>query len=98
MPNIVGITELNGPVNLLVVLLGDGRTVTVTRAEAQAYIDAHPGFTDAQIEAQFVSVATGRWVGITDTIAMHLRTRSPVAIQLWIGAPGVAVPPQWWLN
>lgn len=94
MPNIVGVTELNGATNLITVQLGTGALVSVTRAEAQAWIDSHPGSTDAQIEAQVVSLIQSRWTNRTDTVAVHLLSRSPLACTIWIGVGTAAGA--WW--
>jgi hypothetical protein len=96
MPDLSG-TQCNSGASLIVVTWGQTQSATVTLAEAQAYIDAHPNFTDARIEAQLLSLLTSRWVGWADSVAVHLVSRSPLAATIWTGPPGEPVPPNWWL-
>ena len=94
MPNLRGVTELNGTVNLITAVLPNGTPFSVTRAEAEAYRDAHPNFSDAQLEAQFVTLLQGRWTNRQDTVAIHLLSRTPLRVLIWVGDPP---PAQWWL-
>jgi hypothetical protein len=95
MPNLAGV-QLNSAGGLITVRWSAGQTATVTLAEAQAYVDAHPNFSDARIEAQILSLLTSRRVGWDDAVAVHLISRNPLAATIWTGPPGEPVPPTWW--
>ena len=94
MPNVQAILCNTAP--NLVTIWYPGGTLSVTSAEAQTWIDQHAGATDAQIEAQINTLIAGRWTGRVDTVAVHLISRVPLAISVWVGNPGATPPAVWW--
>ncbi len=96
MPNIQSMI-LNGPINLVEVTYSDHDPLIITRQEAQDWIDSRPNASDAQIERQIQNLAEARWVGRTDSVAVHLFARSPVVISVYLAQAGDAIPPNWWL-
>lgn len=97
MPQFTAIAANSAP-NLILVQWGIGQSAAVSSVEAQAWIDSHPGSTDAQIEAQLITLLQGRWTGRTDTVAVHLVSRSPLTVKVWTSAPGVPTPANWWVS
>lgn len=95
MPNISALA-VGQPPNLIEVWWGDGRHAAVTLAEAQAFVDSHPSWTNARLEDWAVQQMDARWTGHTDTIYVHIVTRSPLVVMVMVTDPGVVVPPDWW--
>lgn len=97
MPNITALV-VGQPPNLIQVWYGNGSHAEVTQAEAQAYVDGHPTWTDTRLEDWAVQQMQARWLGRTDTIYIHLVSRSPVQIMVMVTDPGVVVNADWWVH
>jgi hypothetical protein len=96
MPNILGLA-VNEAGNA-VTLTTTGGVYTVTAAEIASYMSAHPNFSNAQIEAQIVSLLNGRWSNRgADTAAAHIISRTPLVITVCIFGPGDNASGSWWL-
>lgn len=77
----------------LVTIVATNKTLIVTRAEADAYIAAHPGLTADELEAQVLKLLKNQ---PEFDIYIHFYTLLPLYFGLMLVDKGLPVDPDWW--